>query len=119
MCILFAFLCGMFQTRTITIQVAEAKTEIVEVKDNTEELADYIWLHESGRGKKNYSKCEKIGKKNGIGYGIYGGKWICFDSHEEEMETLKKWITKHKSKEMTDQELLCHYSGNNYEICGA
>lgn len=113
---MFAFICAFFQTRTVFIQVAEAEPiPIVKEVDSTNELVDYIWLHESGRGKNNYSKCEKIGKYNEIGFGIYGGKWLCFDSHEEEMEILKKWIIKHR--DMSDQELLCHYSGNNYEKC--
>lgn len=82
-----------------------------------DKLADYIWLKESTRGKNNYSKCEIVGKINGIGYGVWGDNYVCFDSHEEEMETLKKWITNHKSEGMTDNELLCHYSGRNYDLC--
>lgn len=82
-----------------------------------EELQDYIWLHESTRGKNNYSKCEIVGMTNGIGYGVWGDNYVCFDNHEEEMETLKKWINNHKYEGMTDTELLCLYSGNNYAQC--
>ena len=81
------------------------------------QIADEIWMLESTRGKNNYSKCEAIGKVNGIGYGIWGGNWMCFDSHEEEMETLEKWISEKRDKGMTDKELKCLYSGQNYKIC--
>lgn len=113
-----------FQPKNIIIYTskpAEAKEiqiEKVETKDNTDELADLIWLNESTRGKNNYSKCEAIGQINGIGYGIPGsGKYQCFDSHQEEMQILNKWIKDHKDQGMTDKELLCHYSGNNYNQC--
>lgn len=82
-----------------------------------DELADYIWLHESSRGKNNYSKCEAVGKINSIGYAIYDGKWMCFNSHEEEMQTLNKWLTNKKEVGLSDTELLCLYSGSNYSIC--
>lgn len=82
-----------------------------------EELSDYIWLHESTRGKNNFSKCEIVGKINGIGYSVWGDNYVCFDSHAEEMEYLKKWINNHKSEGMTDNEILCHYSGGNYDLC--
>lgn len=82
-----------------------------------EELSDYIWLHESTRGKNNFSKCEIVGKINGIGYSVWGNNYVCFDSHEEEMEYLKKWISNHKTEGMTDNEILCHYSGNHYDLC--
>jgi hypothetical protein len=91
--------------------------ESSEGSQSVDELADYIWLHESSRGKNNYSKCTAIGKINGVGYSIYGGKWMCFESHEEEMQTVKKWIENERLKGLSDLELLCRYSGSNYQIC--
>jgi hypothetical protein len=82
-----------------------------------EELSDYIWLHESTRGKNNFSKCEIVGKINGIGYSVWGDNYVCFDSHAEEMEYLKKWINNHIAQGMGKDEMLCHYSGNHYETC--
>lgn len=105
---------GSLENQDVSITDADANLENTTLSID---LSDYIWLHESTRGKNNYSKCEAIGKVNGIGYGIWGERWMCFDSHKEEMETLKKWIQDKKDKGMSDKELLCLYSGNNYLIC--
>lgn len=92
------------------VPVAEVKVE--------RDLADYIWLKESTRGKKNYSKCEALGKVNGIGYAIPGdGSHICFDSHEDEMIALNGWITVRKASGWSELKMLCTYSGNNYDEC--
>lgn len=112
----FYFICdyGMMevlQPKTIIItKEAEAKT--IDQKDEwMEELKDYIWLKESGRGQHNYSKCEALGKVNGIGYAIPGdGRYICFNSHEEEMEVLEKWIKDKLDKGMTEEEILKLYT---------
>jgi len=116
----------MFEARTIVIvnpaqakeiEKPEEKVEVIH-KDEVAELAEMIYNLESTNGKNNYSKCEAIGKINGIGYGIPGnGKYQCFESHEDEMQVLKGWIIDKKSKGMTEKELLCLYSGNNYDIC--
>ena len=119
----------LLQPRTVIIEVAQAspvqiqpqpqapkqpQEEIIDV----ERIADTIYSRESSRGKHNYSACTKQNKINGIGYGIPGnGKFMCFTSHEEEMETLKKWINRHIAEGMTEKELMCHYSGNNYIGC--
>ena len=109
-----------FQPKTVVIQVAEAK-EIETKKPETnriDELCNMIWNLESTRGQHNYSKCTAQGKVNGIGYGISGnGKYICFNSHEEEMQVLKGWIIDKQVKGMSEQELLCLYSGGNYKVC--
>lgn len=103
---------------TIIIHKAEAKVKKATPKDNVTELANKIYYLESSNGKNNYSKCEAIGKVNGIGFGIIGnGKYECFNSHEDEMKVLKGWIVDHKARGMSDNELLCLYSGNNYKIC--
>jgi len=87
-------------------------------KDRVDEIADTIWMLESSRGVNNYSKCEAVGKTNGIGFGIPGnGKYQCFESHAEEMRVLKSWIKDKQGKGMSETELLCHYSGSNYSIC--
>lgn len=116
----------VFEAKTITIInpaeaseiVKEDTTPVIHSSDKIAELAEMIYNLESTNGKNNYSKCEEIGKVNGIGYGIPGnGTYQCFESHEDEMQVLKGWIIDKKSKGKTDNELLCLYSGNNYEIC--
>lgn len=115
----------VFEPRTIIIvNTAEAKEptqieeSVVQLQSDTDRIADVIWTRESSRGINNYSKCEAAGKINGIGYGIPGnGEYLCFDSHEEEMEVLNKWIDDHKAQGMSETELMCHYSGGNYKIC--
>lgn len=112
-----------FSPKTVIINIArpaeakEIKQEEVKI-DSIEQIADKIWFLESTRGKNNYSKCEAIGKINGIGYGITGnGKYQCFNSHDEEMQVLRGWIIDKRAKGMSEQEMLCHYSGNNYQGC--
>lgn len=120
---------GLLDSKTVYIEVSHAQNapertelpqdEVLDIKA----ISDTIWLLESGRGQHNYSKCEKAGKINGIGYGIWKDKngvqhWMCFDSHSEEMEVLEDWIRQHIAEGMTQQKLLCHYSGGNYKnIC--
>jgi hypothetical protein len=91
----------------------DSKPEISDI----DRIADYIYTMESSRGKNNFSKCEAIGKVNNIGFGIWGDNWLCFDSHAEEMETVKKWIKDKQDKGMSEKDLLCLYSGGNYKIC--
>jgi hypothetical protein len=92
--------------------------QIEQPKDEVSEIAEFIWEHESSRGKNNYSKCAAIGKVNGIGFGIPGnGSYQCFKDHAEEMQVLKGWVIDKQSRGMTKKQLLCLYSGNNYEIC--
>lgn len=120
-------LLELLQPKTIYIELAKASQEapkmpaVEEVKpkpSTIEQLADLIWTRESTKGKNNYSKCEAIGKINGIGYGIPGnGMYQCFTSHAEEMQTLEAWINKHIEEGLTEKELLCHYSGSNYKEC--
>lgn len=97
--------------------VQAKEIEVVEV-DEVETMADYIWMKESTRGKKNFSKCEAIGKTNGIGYSVTGnGSYVCFDSHEEEMQVLKGWIIYRRALGWSELKMLCTYSGNNYDEC--
>jgi len=98
------------------VEAKELKADKLET-DEIDKLSDLIWLRESSRGANNYSKCEAQGKVNGIGYGIYGEKYICFDSHEEEMQVLRNWLEDHKAQGMAEMEMLCHYSGNHYKEC--
>ncbi len=116
----------MLESKTvIIINNAEAKTvEAPQTQelgrqevDSVELIADTIWTLESSRGVNNYSKCAALGKVNGIGYGIHGGKWQCFDSHKDEMATLYSWIKDKQEQGLTENELMCLYSGGNYEIC--
>lgn len=100
------------------IETAQAK-EIETKKDNNiEELASLIYKQESSEGKNNYSKCKEQGKYNSIGYGIPGdGSFICFESHEDEMQALKGWLVAKRASGMSDDAMLCLYSGNNYINC--
>lgn len=116
----------LFNPRVVHIQIANAnvaeddtfEAKIEPKKDNIEELMDDVWLRESTRGKNNYSKCEAINKINGIGYGISGnGEYVCFNSHEEEMAVLKGRILYLRATGLSDKEIMCLYSGNNYDIC--
>jgi hypothetical protein len=105
----------------IPVSAHEKAPEIVPEqpkKDHVDEIAETIWMKESTQGKHNYSKCEAQGLTNGIGYAIPGdGTYRCFKDHAEEMQVLKGWIRDHISQGMTEKELLCHYSGSNYNFC--
>lgn len=107
------------QAKEIVDEVEEVE-EIEETKKDrsVDELADYIWFKESTRGKNNFSKCEAIGKINGIGYRIPGdGSYTCFDSHDDEMSVLKGWIIDKKALGWSELKMLCTYSGHNYSEC--
>lgn len=109
-----------FQPKRVEIiRIVHAETPKIDTSKelDVQAISDLIWLNESTRGKNNYSKCEAIGKVNGIGYSIYGTRFMCFENHAEEMETLEKWINNHINEGMTETELLCHYSGGNYKMC--
>lgn len=96
---------------------AEAAPAIEKVT-SIDTLADLVWSRESSRGVNNYSQCEKVGKVNGIGYGIPGnGDYMCFESHEEEMTVLRGWLTAKRAAGMSDKEMFCLYSGSNYSEC--
>jgi cytochrome c oxidase assembly protein Cox11 len=106
-------------TRTVYIQGAQVK-EAVSVENDAvsvSKIAETIWTKESTKGQHNFSKCQAIGKINGIGYNVWGGNYSCFNSHDEEMQVLSDWIKQHIAEGMTESELLCHYSGGNYENC--
>lgn len=105
---------------TRIIEPVQAKEPIIEEKreKTIDDLTDYIWMKESTRGKNNYSKCEEVGKVNGVGYAIPGdGSYVCFDSHDEEMNVLKGWLTYRKALGWSELKMLCTYSGNNYAEC--
>lgn len=96
-----------------TTHASQKPEKVTEKPKNTEidTIADTIWMLESTKGKNNYSKCTAEGKINGIGYGIPGnGKYTCFNTHAEEMETLRAWITKKQSQGITGKNLYCLYN---------
>jgi len=100
--------------QSLQIETVEAK----EVEDNIEKLMTLIYQNESSSGKNNFSKCEEQGKVNGIGYGIPGnGSFVCFESHEEEMIALRGWLVAKRASGMSDEAMLCLYSGGNYVNC--
>ena len=111
----------MNSTATVVIERAyaseepeEAAEKVVEAEEAEEkpfDIVDFIFMKESSRGKNNYSKCEAQGKINGVGFGIDGtGKYICFNSHEEEMQAVKGWIIAKRAAGLSDNELLCLYN---------
>ncbi len=105
---------------TRIIEPVQAKETVIEVKKEKtiDELADYIWMKESTRGKNNYSKCEEVGKVNGVGYAIPGdGSYVCFDIHDDEMQAVKGWLTVRKALGWSELKMLCTYSGSNYTEC--
>ena len=89
-----------------------------EMSDNSPGLVDLnkivkkIYILESSNGKYNYSKCESQGKFNRSGYGIHSGKYICFDTKEQEDKTLGDWFKK-KLETMTLEEALKIYNSAN------
>jgi len=113
-------LSSVFASRTViinnVIETVQAK-ELPTTESNTQAIASLIYKNESSEGKNGLKKCLNIGKVNNIGYGVWGDNFMCFDDHASEMETLTKWIDKHFNEGMTENELLCHYSGNNYVGC--
>lgn len=111
---------GLFSTKEIIIYQSEVKQSKIApeaqnyaVSDFSEVdgIADVIYNNESSRGKNCLKRCENIGKVNCIGY---DPQKTCFDNHEEEMQVLKTWISRHVEEGMTDEELLSHYSGGDY-----
>jgi hypothetical protein len=105
----------LLEPRVIIINNAQASTETQEIEPQEvikeKDLSDYIWFKESTRGQHNYSKCEAQGKFNSVGYGIPGdGTYMCFNSHAEEMDAVKKWIAQHKEEGLNSRQLLCHYN---------
>jgi hypothetical protein len=115
---------GLLDSKTVYIEVSHAQNapertelpsdEVLDIKS----ISDTIWLLESSRGQNNYSKCEAVGKINGIGYGVYGSNYMCFDSHAEEMKTLEKWIQNKINEGLNEKELMCLYNtGTASENC--
>lgn len=108
----------VFEQAEKVADTVQPKEIAKEREDTISELAGLIYERESSNGKNNYSKCEAIGKVNGIGYAIPGdGSFICFDSHEDEMKALEGWLVSKRAGGMSDEAMLCLYSGNNYINC--
>jgi len=76
------------------------------------EIVRRIIILESSAGRNNFSRCESIGKYNRSGYGIHGGKWICFDTKEEEEKAIGKWF-ENKMQSMTLEQALKVYNSIN------
>jgi hypothetical protein len=104
----------------VFIQKAHADfEEVKEVeKPKTLDVVDYIFLKESTRGKKNYSKCQEIGKFNRYGFGIPGnGEYVCFEEGED-TKAVQGWVAHRKALGWSDKEMLCYYnSGKKTEKC--
>jgi len=105
----------IFEQKAVLIETVEAKEM---PKDTIEDMMTLIYQNESSSGKNNFSKCEEQGKVNGIGYGIPGnGSFVCFESHEDEMIALRGWLVAKRAVGMSDDAMLCLYSGGNYVNC--
>lgn len=99
-------------------KVRQSGSEEAQPLPSAKEIAKDIYQRESSSGVNNYSKCEAVGKVNNIGYAIPGdGTYRCFDSHQDEMKVLEGWIIDKQAQNMSMVELMCLYSGNNYNIC--
>lgn len=90
----------------------------LEVAPSVQEIVKKVQILESSGGKYNYSKCEAIGKYNRSGYGIPGnGKYLCFDTKEQEDETIMAWFEE-KLKKHPLKKCLCIYNtGMEIENC--
>lgn len=95
------------------------KSEPVKKDKTVDELVEIIFEKESSKGKKNYSKCEAIGKFNRYGFDIPGdGTYVCFDGDGDKVATTG-WVAHKKALGYSDNELLCYYnSGDKVEDCG-
>lgn len=106
---------GVYVNHALASAAPEKKESQVSWVDET---ADYIWMKESTRGKKNFSECENLGKINGVGYRIPGnGSYVCFDSHDDEMIVLKGWLLDKQAMGWSKLKMLCAYSGSHYDEC--
>lgn len=112
----------VFQSHSFVVvnQVrAASQPKDEEVTVAKRDLVDEIFLKESSRGKKNYSKCEAKGMYNRYGFGIPGdGTYLCF---EKDMDTVAVagWVAHKKALGYTDNQLLCGYnSGKFTDTCG-
>ncbi len=99
------------------VPVAYAKQIEVEAAPE-KDLVDYIFMKESSRGVKNYSKCEAIGKYNRYGFDIPGdGSYVCFEK-DEDTKAVAGWVAHRKALGMSDKQLLCLYNtGDATESC--
>lgn len=82
-----------------------------------DDVVDYIWMRESGRGTNNgkgtwaYS-CEQKGLWNELGY-LVPNETHCFKNKKEGWETVSKWITVHVfSGQWNIVKALCIYSNS-------
>jgi len=107
---------SVFQTKEVIVYQAEAKqSKMLSESQNSSlsvfDISNTIYHNESSEGKNCLKRCENIGKVNCIGYDI---KKTCFDNHDQEMQTLNKWVARHIGEGMTTSELFSHYSGGDY-----
>lgn len=101
-------------TSTVIIENVQAKEmpkEIEEVKiegPDVKEIVKKVYRLESSGGKND--SCKIPGKVNGYGFGVYGGKSPCFDSHEEVTALVEDWFQKRLDRGMTVGQAACLYN---------
>jgi len=88
-------------------QLRGSKSQVASL--SVPEIVRRIQILESSGGKNNYSKCEKIGKYNNYGYGIYGEKYQCFEKGED-TKTVEKWVKDKLDNGYKIEELACYYN---------
>lgn len=106
-----------FVAATPALAASQPKEE--EEKIVKKDLVDEIFLRESSRGKKNYSKCEEKGLYNRYGYGIPGdGTYVCFEKDQDTV-AVAGWVAHRRALGYTDSQILCGYnSGKFTDTCG-
>lgn len=103
---------GLFDSKTINVYVRESAPK-AEAKDNTSELADAIWMHESTKGTNPiglHVTCKSKGLSNEYGY----NPPVCYKDYATVRNIVENWIKDHKAQGMSDAELLSHYSNGAY-----
>lgn len=105
---------SQWEKSTIEIKSVEAEVIKEEVKeDPLQEIVEQIAMAESGNGKQNYSKCEKLGLNNRTGYAIPGnGTYACFEGDGDKVAT-HKWLEQCLNTYQINS-CLCGYNTGSY-----
>jgi len=102
---------NMYGAITNQVFVQSVKVETVQASDEKiDPLLDIIFMKESSRGVKNYSKCQAIGKYNRYGYNIPGdGTFECFEKGDD-TKAVRDWLERKRLEGFNDNQLLCLYN---------
>ncbi len=103
---------GLFQTKTVYIEVVKAKTiEPTEKQSDSvvDKIVKYIHLKESTNGTAKaglHKTCESKGLSNEYGY----NPPQCYNSNGLVIELVKQFIEQRLAKGFSEQETLCIYN---------